>query len=112
MVDGRVAVLGGGIMGTCTALLLARRGLEVSLFERESAPLACASRWNEGKIHLGYLYGADPTLRTARRIIPGGLQFRRIMTELLGSDLAPHTTPQDDIYLIHRNSIVDVDAVR
>jgi hypothetical protein len=52
-------------MGAC--VLLARRGLVVSVFDRESAPLAGASRWNEGKIHLGYLYGADPTMQTARR---------------------------------------------
>jgi glycine/D-amino acid oxidase-like deaminating enzyme len=99
-------------MGACVALLLARRGFEVAVFDRESAPLASASRWNEGKIHLGYLYGADPTMRTARLLLPGGLLFRRLILELVGSDLAPHTTSQDDIYLIHWQSVVDADAVR
>ena len=108
----RVAILGGGIMGACIALLLARRGFEVAVFDRESAPLASASRWNEGKIHLGYLYGADPTMRTARLLLPGGLLFRRLILELVGSDVAPHTTSHDDIYLIHRRSVVDVEAVR
>src|SRR4051812_35749631 len=98
----RVAILGGGIMGACVAMLLARRGLEVAVFDRENAPLASASRWNEGKIHLGYLYGADATMRTAQLLVPGGLLFRRLILELVGSDVAPHTTSHDDIYLIHR----------
>lgn len=98
-------------MGACVALLLARRGLEVSVFDRESAPLAGASRWNEGKIHLGYLYGADPTMQTARLLIPGGLLFGRLIAELVGADVAPHyTSPQDDIYLIHRQSVIDAKA--
>jgi glycine/D-amino acid oxidase-like deaminating enzyme len=99
-------------MGACIALLLARRGFEVAVFDRENAPLASASRWNEGKIHLGYLYGADPTMRTARLLLPGGLLFRRLILELVGSDVAPHTTSQDEIYLIHRQSVVDAEAVR
>jgi glycine/D-amino acid oxidase-like deaminating enzyme len=60
----RVAVIGAGIMGGATALFLARRGVEVVLFEAAPAPFAGASRWNEGKIHLGFLYAADPSLRT------------------------------------------------
>ena len=59
-----VAVLGAGILGSCIALLLARKGITVDLFDLESAPMSGASRWNEGKIHLGYLYGADTTLET------------------------------------------------
>jgi hypothetical protein len=107
----RVAILGAGIMGTSLALFLARRNIEVSLFDREDAPMACASRWNEGKIHLGYLYGADPSMRTARHLLPGGLAFGRLISDLVGSDIAPHTTPDDDIYLVHRRSVVNAEAL-
>lgn len=103
----RIAVLGAGILGSCLALLLARRGHDVSVFDKESEPVACASRWNEGKIHLGYLYGADDSLRTARHILPGSLSFGRVLSALLETDLRPHTTTGDDIYLVHRNSVVD-----
>ena len=48
-----VAVLGAGIMGTCLALMLARRGRRVVLFDKAAMPMSAASRWNEGKIHLG-----------------------------------------------------------
>src|SRR3954469_8577093 len=78
----RIAVLGAGIMGASLALFLARRGFDVCLFVRESAPLAGASRWNEGKIHLGYVYAADASLKTAPSVIPGGLNLGPISSGL------------------------------
>ena len=108
----RVAVLGAGIMGSAVAIHLARRGLHVTVLDRESAPMSAASRWNEGKIHLGYLYGADPTTSTAQHILPGSLLFADRARDLIGSDLGGHTTTDDDIYLLHRDSVVDPDAMR
>ncbi|WES64840.1 FAD-dependent oxidoreductase [Microbacter sp. GSS18] len=107
----RVAVLGAGITGSCLAVELARRGADVTVIDRRPSPMAEASRFNEGKIHLGYLYGADPTLRTARHVLPGGLAFAPIMSDLLDADLEPHITPADDLYLIDRDSVVAADAV-
>ena len=104
-------MLGAGIMGASLALYLARRGGEITLFDREDAPMSCASRWNEGKIHLGYLYGADPTLKTARRLVPGGLAFGRLVSELIETDVAPHMTEGDDLYLVHPNSVVDTETL-
>ena len=57
-------------MGSSVALLLGRRGVQVTVFDQAPLPFAGASRWNEGKIHLGYLYAADPSLETARRVLP------------------------------------------
>lgn len=106
----RVAVLGAGVMGASTALYLARRGFAVTLIDAADAPLSAASRWNEGKIHLGYLYAADASLDTARRMIPGGLAFADLMRELLGFGLEAVTSAQDEIYLIHRDSVVGARA--
>jgi glycine/D-amino acid oxidase-like deaminating enzyme len=106
----RVAILGAGIMGTATALFMARRGVRVTLFDQAPAPMAGASRWNEGKIHLGYLYAADRTLDTARLVIPGGLAFRPLVEELLGESIAPAIGGQTDIYAIHRASVVTPEA--
>ena len=107
----RVAVLGAGILGACLSLMLARRGHEVTLFDQRSEPVAAASRWNEGKIHLGYLYGADPGLGTARHLLPGSLQFAPLISQLLETDLLAHTTSTDDLYLVHRNSVAGPDAL-
>lgn len=108
----RAAVLGAGIMGSAVAIDLARRGLDVTLIEREAAPMAATSRWNEGKIHLGYLYGADPTTATAQHILPGSLLFAERARELIGGDLDGHTTSDDDVYLVHRASVVGPDELR
>lgn len=107
----RIAVLGAGIMGCSVALSLARKGAHVSLIDHASQPFAGASRWNEGKIHLGYLYAADPSLDTARKLIPGGLGFRDTVEDLLGCDISAAVSPHDDIYLVHRRSVVDVNAM-
>ncbi len=105
-----MAVLGGGIMGCATAVLLARRGVDVTLFEAADRVLARASRWNEGKIHLGYLYAGDRTLNTARRLMPGGLAFRRITETLLEQSIAPAIGADDEVYLVHRASVASVRA--
>jgi len=105
----RVAVLGGGILGVCTALELARRGQTVVLVEGTGDLMQGASRWNEGKIHLGYLYAADPSLATARRLIPGALAFARLVERHIGRSLAGFST-DDDICLVHRRSVVDTDS--
>jgi glycine/D-amino acid oxidase-like deaminating enzyme len=110
-VRGRIAILGAGIMGSCLAIMMARKGFAVSLFDKENEPLACASRWNEGKIHLGYLYGADPSLLTARHLLSGGLRFGDLVSALIESNLEAHTTISDDLYLVHRNSIVGAEQL-
>ena len=106
----RVAVLGAGIMGSSVALFLARRGIQVTLIDGASEPFSGASRWNEGKIHLGYLYAGDPTLATARNVLRGGLTFRGLTEELIGCSLEEAITPHDDIYLIHRDSVATPEA--
>jgi len=93
-------------MGASTALFLARKGVQVSLFDRAPAPCSGASRWNEGKIHLGFLYAADPTLATAERLIPGGLAFKDLVEDLIGCSIDGAITPEDDVYLIHKDSVV------
>ena len=106
-----VAVLGAGIMGCSVALCLARRGARVTLVDAAALPCLGASRWNEGKIHLGYLYAADPSLATARRVLDGGLAFKPLTERLIGQSLDAVTSPVDDIYLVHRRSVVDADAM-
>lgn len=106
-----VAVLGAGVMGASTALHLARRGREVVLFDQAPVPFSGASRWNEGKIHLGFLYAGDPSLRTARAVLHGGLDFRDQVANLTGFAVETVATHSDDLYLVHRDSVVGADDV-
>jgi glycine/D-amino acid oxidase-like deaminating enzyme len=108
---GRVAVLGAGIMGACAALLLAEAGYDVVLYDAAAAPLTGASRWNEGKIHLGFLYAADRSLASARALIPGGLAFAPILERLIGRPLRQAGRQEEDVYLVHRRSVVPPEGV-
>lgn len=105
-----MAVLGAGIMGCCTAIVLARRGVHVTLVDEADRPMTGASRWNEGKIHLGYLYAGDGTLATVRRLLPGGLAFRPAIEAVLDQSIAPAIADHDETYLVHRASVVDAEA--
>lgn len=107
----RIAVLGSGIMGSSAALLLARNGHRVDLFDAANEPFSAASRWNEGKIHLGFIYSADSSLLTARRMLPGSLAFRPLVENLIGRPIGDCTTPTDDTILCHRHSVVEPDAM-
>jgi len=97
-------------MGSTTALMLAQKGVSTTLFDAADEPMFRASRWNEGKIHLGFLYAADPSLQTARRLLPGGLAFKGLVERLIGSSLDQQTTPEGEIFLVHDSSIVSADA--
>lgn len=107
----QVAILGAGIMGSSAALFLARQGARVMLFDAAPGPLEGASRWNEGKIHLGYLYNAAGTMDTVRQVLPGGLLFKSLTERLIGCSLADVTTGRDDIFLCHRDSVVGPGAM-
>ena len=48
----RIAILGAGNAGVCTALELASRGHAVDLYDENSQVITRASQNNEGKIHL------------------------------------------------------------
>ena len=98
-------------MGCAVAIFLARRGHQVSLFDKAQQPFSGASRWNEGKIHLGFLYSADPSLNSAREVLSGGLLFAPLVEELTGCALSSAMTAEDDIYLCHAQSVVDPDAL-
>jgi hypothetical protein len=66
-----------------------------------------AGRWSEGKIHLGYIYAADRTLTTARKLIPGGQSFRPIVESIIETQIEGHLTCAEEFYVTHTDSVVD-----
>lgn len=106
-----ITVLGAGISGCGTALELANRGHHVVLFDRREKPMQEASRWSEGKLHLGLVYANDPSFRTARMMIEGALAFERTISRWL--DLGDRSRLWSDPfdYAVLRESMLSVDEV-
>ncbi len=104
MEDARVAVLGSGIAGCLTACLLADHGLDVVLVDRNALPMSAASRWNEGKIHLGFTYVGTDALATARLMAEGAAVFEDVIEQVTGSQLPPDWYTRNVIYLVDPDS--------
>src|SRR5689334_14838849 len=102
----RVGVLGGGLLGCCVALELAERGHSVDLYERANEFVTGASLHNEGKIHLGYVYGNDPSLRTARMMARGATMFSPLLRRWIGSEIDRVAVSTPFIYVAHRRSML------
>ena len=81
-----VLILGAGLQGAGLALELARRGVPVTLIDRDARALNRASLRNEGKIHLGLIYANDRSRATAFLQLEGALRFRQIVTSWVGRD--------------------------
>ena len=107
----RVAVLGAGLQGACVAMELASAGIRVDLYDKNDRCVTQASAQNEGKIHLGYVYANDRSLRTARTMIDGALAFAPLMRRWVGSaiDAVPVSTPFH--YAVHADSLLSADEV-
>jgi hypothetical protein len=107
----RVAVVGGGIQGTGVAIELALRGVSVDLFEKREDCLTQASSQNEGKLHLGFVYGKDSTLATARLLAEGALRFRPILRRWLETEPLDCPLSSPFHYFVHRKSLVSADEL-
>jgi glycine/D-amino acid oxidase-like deaminating enzyme len=105
----RVAVLGAGLQGACVAMELAAAGVSVDLYERTGQCVGEASAQNEGKIHLGYVFANDPTLRTARAMVNGAAVFAPLLRRWLGESLDPFLVSSPFNYVVHRDSMLTVD---
>jgi glycine/D-amino acid oxidase-like deaminating enzyme len=108
----RVAIIGGGLTGACAALELAERGCSVDILEAGSTLVSKASFWNEGKIHLGFVYAKDASGKTARTMIRGALQFRPLMCRWIDSASIDAALSTPFHYAVHRDGMLQATAVR
>lgn len=105
----KIAIIGAGMTGSLAALGLAQQGFKVDLIDRCPEALSEASFFNEGKVHLGFLYAHDRTWATPRLMIDGAHTFRPIIQKMTGFDVASIlSTPF--YYAVHQDSLVPVDA--
>ena len=106
-----IVVLGAGLQGCGIALELAHRGHQVTLADQDALPMNRASLRNEGKIHLGLIYAADPSFATAQLQLRGALSFRNLLKRWCGdaADAIALSTAFD--YLVANDSVLSVDQL-
>lgn len=83
----RVAVLGGGIQGCTMAMLFAKHGYDVTIYDKADNIMQRASNNQEGKIHLGFVYSMDHSMQTAKYMMRSALWFARYLEYLLGKTI-------------------------
>jgi hypothetical protein len=71
----KVAVIGAGIFGSSSAILLARGGFDVDLYEKEADVLQAASGINQYRLHRGYHYPRSKSTATSSKMAEDS--FRR-----------------------------------
>jgi glycine/D-amino acid oxidase-like deaminating enzyme len=108
----RIAILGGGGAGCCAALEIVSHGHGVDIFEQDATPVMRASRVNEGKIHLGFLYANDATRRTAAIMARSALAFGDCMSRWLGLTPDDLVLSTPFLYAVHRDSLLATDQLR
>ena len=94
------------MLGTCLSLEMARRGFKVDLYDREARCITQAGARNEGKIHLGFVYGADPSFRTADVMLKGALSFYPLLRRWIGNAVDEIIPSAPFLYLIEKESLL------
>jgi glycosyltransferase involved in cell wall biosynthesis len=106
----RVAVLGAGIQGTAMALLFAKHGYDVVLFDKAADLMTRASNNQEGKIHIGFVYSNDRTMRTGKKMVRSALGFAPAVEDLVGRKLDWNAMKSSPFrYLVPHSSLVKPD---
>lgn len=106
-----MAVLGAGLQGACVALELASRGVDVDLFDKNALAVSQASAQNEAKIHLGFFYGNDPTLKTARLLARAAVNFPPLLRRWIGADVDRIPSAPPYYYAVQKDSLVSVEDI-
>lgn len=108
--DKRIAIIGAGGLGVCTALELSKRGYKVEIFEEHHTPIQKASYANEGKIHVGFIFAMDRSFQTAKKMLDGAIHFMDYIQRW--ADIDPEeciSTPF--YYLVHKESLLNAEQL-
>ena len=106
-----IAVIGAGITGTTAALMLAERGHQVHLIDKASNVMTGASLINEGKIHLGFVYVNDPSLRSLDVMVDTAVVFRSILERWIPPQVFEEAVTDTFDYIVPSDSLVSPEEI-
>lgn len=98
------------MLGVCLALEMAHRKIQVDLYDRESQCVTQAAQRNEGKIHLGFVYGADCSGQTSHRMIDGAFSFYPLLRRWIGPALDSVLISTPFLYAVTHDSLLSVET--
>jgi len=108
----KALVLGGGIQGCCIALMLRKHGYDVKIVDKSNDIINRASLNQEGKIHLGFIYGLDASLKTGKKLLLDALYFAPYLEYLLGKKVNWEKLKSSNFnYLVAKDSMLSTDEV-
>ena len=108
----RALILGGGIQGCCISLMLKKHDYEVSIIEKSDGIINRASINQEGKIHLGFNYGMDKSLKTGKKLMLDALNFAPYLEYLLDKKVNWENYKSFNFnYLITKDSMLSPEEV-
>ena len=68
-------IMGAGIQGCCIALLLSKYYKNITIIEQENHIMLKSSAAQEGRVHLGFLYANDKSMKTGYKMLNDALNF-------------------------------------
>ncbi len=108
-----VGILGGGMQGSCMALLFRKKGYEVTILEQADDLMSRASFNQEGKIHMGFIYAHDTSMNTGHKLMRDCLHFASCLEELLDEKINWNQIKSDKfMYLVPKDSITDAMEIK
>lgn len=108
----KIAVMGAGISGILVALELAECRHDVILYDRAPDIFSGASLGSEGKLHLGFVYALDRSLRTGRMMIKGAAGFRPLIERWISASFFRENLSPPFCYAVPSSSMVSAGEVR
>jgi hypothetical protein len=103
----KVIIVGAGLQGLSIALALAHHNIPSTILEKNSHAMRAASYGNEGKIHLGFVYAMDETLKTGRKMLLGALSFSHLLEKWAGSFNWDRFKTSPFLYGVMQDSLVN-----
>ena len=95
----KIAIIGGGLFGVTTYIILKKNGYDCTLFEKKRDLLLGASTNNLNRVHFGYHYPRDD--KTAKQSYKGYRNFKKLFKEAIIKDF-------ENYYLIAEKSKVNL----
>ena len=108
----KALVLGGGIQGCCIALMLRKHDYDVKIIDKSNDIFNRASLNQEGKVHMGFNWGMDASLKTGKKLLLDSLHFAPYLEYLLGKKVNWEKLKSTKFnYLVAKDSLLSADEI-